>query len=185
VPYRFNVLTANGEPGIGDAAPPSRQATTADVADITEIDSSSPPRPSMHDTTVADAVASGRPSVIAFATPAFCRSRTCAPVMETIMDPLSEQYGGRVNFLHVEPYVLSELRTSNVQVPVEATLEWRLRSEPWVFVVDAGGRIVGRFEGIVAPDEVESVLELALDAPGVAVTPAPTAATPASTPAEP
>jgi len=42
-----------------------------------------------------------------------------------------------------------------------------------VFVVDRQGRIVGKFEGIVAADEVESVLSLALETSAAAVTPAP------------
>lgn len=169
-PFRFNVLERSTEPGIGDPAPASRQATTAD-APIEEIDSSSPPRAAMHTTTVADALQAGKPIVIAFATPAFCRSRTCGPVMDAVMDPLAAKYGGRATFIHIEPYVLRDLRETNVQNPVPATQEWRLRSEPWVFVVGKDGRIAAKFEGIMAQDEVESALALALDTTA-AVTPA-------------
>jgi len=162
IPYRFTVLEHTTEPGIGDAAPPSVQQTLATAAVIEEIDSSHPPRPAMHQMTVADAIASGRPTVLAFATPAFCRSRTCAPVMDTVMDPLYATYRDRANFIHIEPYDLRQLRQANVQDAVPATREWKLQSEPWVFVIDRRGRIAARFEGIMAADEVEAALQQTL-----------------------
>lgn len=36
-------------------------------------------------------------------------------------------------------------------------LEWRLPTEPWVIVVDGAG-IVARFQGVVAPAEIEAIL---------------------------
>lgn len=161
-PFRFPVREDSGEPSIGDQAPRSVQQTLATAEGIEEIDSSFPPRPAMHDTTIADAIASGRPAVIAFATPAFCRSRTCAPLMDTVMDPLAAEYGDRAEFIHVEPFVLRDLRASFAQNQVPAAREWRLVSEPWIFVVDGNGVIAGKFEGIVAADEVEAALVAAL-----------------------
>lgn len=175
VPYRFNVLEDGFEPGIGDPAPASVQATTA-TAPIDEIDSSSPFREPMHTTTVAEALESGRPLVIAFATPAFCTSRTCGPVLDLVIDPLFERYGDQATFIHIEPYSLRDLRATNVQNPVPAALEWRLQSEPWIFVVGRDGRITAKFEGLVAMDEVESVLQLALET-------GPAVSTPAASPA--
>lgn len=174
VPFRFNVLDHSIEPAIGDVAPPSVQQTLATAGSIEEIDSSYPPRPSMHDITLADALNTGKPIVVAFATPAFCRSRTCAPVMDTVMDPLAAKYAGKALFVHIEPYVLRDVREDNIQNAVPAVREWRLTTEPWVFVIDRQGRIAGKFEGIVATDEVESILALALETAPAAVTPAPT-----------
>jgi hypothetical protein len=162
VPFRFTVVERSAEPMVGDAAPRSVQQTTATVTDIAEIDSSFPPRPHMHDVTIADAIAAGRASVVAFATPAFCRSRTCGPVLEDVMDPLYEEYGDRAEFIHVEPYVLRDLRAGFVQNPTPAAREWRLQSEPWIFVLDGQGMVRAKFEGIVAVDEVQAVLEQVL-----------------------
>jgi hypothetical protein len=160
-PFRFTVRARSEEPMIGDAAPPSVQATTA-TEPIDAIDSSSPPRPSMHDTTISQALMSRTPAVIAFATPAFCRSRLCAPVMDTVMDPLAARYEGDATFIHVEPYLLRDLRDGLAEHPVPAATEWRLASEPWVFVVGRDGRIVAKFEGIMALDEVEAALVAAI-----------------------
>jgi hypothetical protein len=54
--------------------------------------------------------------------------------------------------------VLRDLRAGFVQNPVPATLEWRLRSEPWIFVVDSRGIVAAKFEGVAALDEVEAAL---------------------------
>ncbi len=163
IPFQFDVLEESPEPAIGDPAPPSRQLTLADVADVTEIDSSFPPRPHMHDVTVTDAIAKGKPVVVAFATPAFCESRTCGPVMDTVMDPLYERYNGQAIFIHIEPYKLQELREGIDRIPVEAMQEWKLATEPWVFVIDKQGKIAGKFEGITGLEEVESVLRQVLE----------------------
>ncbi|MEX0749394.1 MAG: hypothetical protein WD359_01180 [Dehalococcoidia bacterium] len=161
-PFRFNVREDSSEPVIGEAAPASVQATLDSVEAIEDIDSSFPPRPEMHDITIAEALHTGRPLVIAFATPAYCRTRTCAPVMDTVMDPLLERYGDEATFIHVEPYVLRDLRAGFVQNPVPATREWGIQSEPWVFVVGRDGRIVAKYQGPTALDEVESALRQAL-----------------------
>lgn len=158
VPFRFNVLDETSEPAIGDPAPASRQLTLADVADVTEIDSSFPSRPQMHEDTVADALATGKPLLVAFATPAFCETRTCGPVMDTVMDPLYEEYQGQAVFIHIEPFKLKQLRGGAARIPVEATAEWGLQTEPWVFVIDREGKVAAKFEGIIALDEVEDVL---------------------------
>jgi len=176
IPYRFNVQERTQEPMVGDPAPASRQITLANVADITEIDSSYPPRPQMHQVTVADALAAHRPIVLAFATPAFCRSRTCAPVMDTVMDPLYAKYGAQAAFIHIEPYDLGPLRQSNVQEPVRATRDWALQGEPWVFVIGADGRVAAKFDGIMSLAEVESAV-----AATIAAAPQAPAATAAAT----
>ena len=160
--FTFTVLDRTPEPQIGEPAPPSRQAIASQVADNEEIDSSYPPRPQMHEITVADALGTGKPLVVAFATPAFCESRTCGPVMDTVMDPLYERYKDSAIFIHIEPYVLPELRDTNLRDPVPAMREWNLRGEPWLFVVGRNGRILGKYEGIMATDEVEADLQRAI-----------------------
>ncbi|MEE9286214.1 MAG: hypothetical protein V3V35_10875 [Dehalococcoidia bacterium] len=162
-PFRFNVLDDTPELAIGDPTPASRQLTLADVADVTEIDSSFPSRPQMHEDTVADALATGKPLLVAFATPAFCESRTCGPVMDTVMDPLREKYGDEAVFIHIEPFRLKELREGTARIPVETTEEWGLQTEPWLFVINREGKVAAKFEGIMALDEVEEALVQALE----------------------
>jgi hypothetical protein len=68
---RFNVIDQSVTPAIGSPAPRSRNLTAADVADITEIDSSAKPMPEFHESTIADAIDAGRPALVLFAVPGF------------------------------------------------------------------------------------------------------------------
>lgn len=181
----FSVASPEDILSVGDPAPKSRQTIASDVTDLREIDSMNPPDP-MHDLAIADAVSSGKPTVILFGTPAFCETQVCGPVMEAIMLPLYEQYGEQANFIHVEPYFLETMRNgaglcavpafninfarsgvaegpgpcpSLTEEELQAAGEsWNLTIEPIIFVVDAEGNIAGKFEAVVGPEEVESLL---------------------------
>jgi hypothetical protein len=150
---------------ISDPAPQSKQTILSDVADIREIDSSESPIPEQHNMTIADAVTSGKPTVIAFATPAFCQSQVCGPVKE-IFDDLYNAYKDRANFVHNEPYDVKKMREgscSSLGACLAPTVnEWKLQNEPWVFIVGADGKIAAMFDGIASYDEMEAALEATL-----------------------
>lgn len=160
----FTVREATLSPAIGAPAPRSVQTILSDVADISEIDTSTEPIVEEHTMTIADAVTSGRPTVIVFATPAFCTSRICGPTKD-IVDTLYPEYSDRVNFVHVEPYDVPRARAgqcapdfSDCILPI-ITSEWGLRTEPWVFTVDAAGNIAGKYEGVVSAEELAAALQ--------------------------
>jgi hypothetical protein len=161
---RFNVLTDEDSrvPLIGAPAPRSEQTVLRDVSDVTEIDSSNPPNPEMHEKTIAEALDTGKPVVIAFATPAFCTSRICGPVVDEVIVPLLEKYGDQVEFVHVEPYDLATARSGGGLVGVPTLLEWGISTEPWVFVTDTEGNISAKFEGIMSEAEVDAALQQVL-----------------------
>jgi len=161
VKLRFFVADKTTEPGIGDSVPAIKQLTTKDVPDVAMIDSSTPPRPQLHNLTVADALQSGKASLIAFATPAFCQTRFCGPVVDSVVAPLQEKYGARMNFLHIEPYKLDEARKGRL-IAIPEMAQWGLQSEPWIFVLDANGRVAAKFEGVMSLEEVEPVIQRVL-----------------------
>jgi hypothetical protein len=140
-------------PTTGDPAPRSETLTSAD-APIEEISSDFEPNPAFYEMSVAEAVTSGRPSVIAFATPRFCTTGICQPTLDLLRD-LAPGYP-EVNFLHVE--VFANINDPDNIVLAPAVEEWGLPTEPWVFVVDAEGIILGRFEGLVTPEELTALL---------------------------
>lgn len=159
---RFVVLERTAEPMIGERIPASVQRVLRDVQDIAEIDSSLPPNPRLHDVTVAEALAEGRPLVIVFATPAFCQTRFCGPVVDEVVRPLEERHGEAATFIHIEPFDLAKARGGELAVlPVMA--EWALTTEPWVFVVDRDGKLAAKFEGITSVAEVEGALLAVLE----------------------
>ena len=155
----FSVNQKSASPAIGDPAPRSVQQTLKDVSDIRQIDTSETPIADEHNMTIAEAVTSGKPTVIVFATPAFCTSQVCGATKQTV-DDLYARYQGQANFVHVEPYDLAKARAGIALEPLPfITNEWHFESEPWTFIVDSQGNIAGKFDGIVTFDELEQALK--------------------------
>jgi hypothetical protein len=156
------VLGRTTVPWIGDPAPRSRNATRHDVLDIAEIDSGSPPN-DMHEISIADAIAQHRPALVVFATPAFCTSAMCGPEVHAVQ-ALEPAYRDRLAFIHVEIY--QDFRTDPTKRRfTPAVQEWRLQSEPWVFLIDARGIIRAAFEGPAATDELRGAIDRMLASP--------------------
>ena len=151
----LNVAAAPLTAGVGEKAPASRSKTLAD-GPMDSITSDPDPDPRLYEATAADAVGSGRPSVIVFATPAFCVSRTCGPALDTAK-ALIDRYPD-VNWVHVEVYDNLDAPDLESLVPAPAAEEWGLPSEPWVFLVDEDGVVTHRFEGTVGRFELEEAL---------------------------
>ena len=154
----FEVRERPIAPGVGEMAPASRSPTVRDVEDLYEISTHPAPVPGLYRLTIAEALEQRKPLVVAFSTPAFCVSRACGPVTDLILS-LYERYGDRINFIHVEPWVLETAREEGRLALTDAAEEWRLTSEPWVFVVDGEGRVASRFEGFLGEEELVEALE--------------------------
>ena len=137
--------------------------------DISNITSHFRPDPALYEITVAESLFSGRPSVIVFASPAFCTTPTCGPQVETVTE-LREAYPNAADYIHVEvydnPHEIQGDLTKGVLSPVLA--EWGIdqvehyQNESWTFVLGAGGRIAERFEGYATFEELEEALQAAL-----------------------
>jgi hypothetical protein len=153
----FTVQEQSSSITVGEPAPRTVQTILSDVEDVFAIDTSNPPDPHMHDMTIADAVTSGRPTVIVFATPGFCHTQTCGPTKD-VVDEAYQKYQGQVNFIHVEPYDLAKARSGEGLIPVIAMAEWGLQTEPWVFLIDHEGMVAAKFEGVANFDELETIL---------------------------
>jgi hypothetical protein len=138
---------------VGSPAPKSRNLVAGDVKDLRQIDTSSRPDPRLHQVRIADAIAMGKPQLIVFATPQFCTSRMCGPVVD-IVRTLLPVYGKQVAFTHQE--IWQDFAEKKVFPTV---VEWRLQSEPWIFVVDGQGIIRAKFEGLITERELETALQ--------------------------
>jgi hypothetical protein len=143
----------------GTAAPRSRNLIADDVSDLRLIDSSEPPDPRLHQTRIADAIRQTRPQLIVFATPKYCTSRVCGPVLDVVRT-LIPTYGDRVAFVHEEIW-----QSGGMQRLSPTVEEWNLRSEPWIFIVDGDGVIRARFEGVTTRRELETALRQTLRLP--------------------
>jgi hypothetical protein len=165
----FSVRDKTDTPAIGAAAPASDTLTATDPAAIAAISTDDDPDPALYTLSVKDAIAAGKPFVLVFATPLFCTSGTCGPALDLVKQVMPD-YVGRVNFIHVEPYLLQvtdgktqpKLDVLGHPQPVRAVVEWGLPTEPYVFVVDAKGRVADKFEGMAYPDELTAALDALL-----------------------
>jgi hypothetical protein len=152
----INVLASPSAPAPGTPAPRSHNLIASDVPDLRQIDTSDPPDPRLHQVRIADAIAQGKPQVIVFATPKFCTSRVCGPVVD-IVRTLLPAYGDRVVFTHQE--IWQDAAAGEFSPTVT---EWGLQTEPWIFVVDGKGIIRAKFEGLTTAREIEAALKQAL-----------------------
>lgn len=142
-------------PDIGDRAIPSETPTIASTAgDLRQLTTRTPPDTTLLRYSVAGSLAAGAPFVVTFATPKFCSSRTCGPVVDVVEEVARRLQGSDVRFIHVEVYEDND--------PAKGLnrwmKEWKLDTEPWTFLVDRSGRIVDRYEGVVSVLELEQAV---------------------------
>jgi hypothetical protein len=138
-------------PAVGEHAIASESPTLAN-ATLEELSTSRAPDPELHRSSIADALADRAPFVLVFATPKYCTSRTCGPVVDVVSTVRREHVGSDIRFIHVEVYEDNDpAKGENRWVK-----EWHLPSEPWVFVVGPDGKIRDRFEGTVSVRELEA-----------------------------
>jgi hypothetical protein len=102
----------------------------------------------MNDSDFAD-VLGKRPIVLLFATPQFCESRVCGPVVDAAAQ-VERDYGDQVEFIHMEIYNDND-PGKGVRPEVRA---FGLPSEPWLFVIDRDGTIRSAIEGAFSVDEL-------------------------------
>ena len=96
--------------------------------------------------------------MVAFATPKFCTSRTCGPVVDVVSRVRKESSASGVRFIHVEVFKGND--------PAKGynrwMQQWGLQSEPWIFLVGRDGRIKAKFEGPVSVRELREAVESTL-----------------------
>ena len=155
--FTVNVLAAPRTPALGTPAPRSHNLIASDVQDLRQIDTSDPPDPRLHQVRIADAIAQGKPQVIVFATPQFCSSRVCGPVVDVVRT-LLPTYGTQVVFTHQEIW-----RDAAAHQFFPTVVEWNLQTEPWIYVVDGKGVIRAKFEGPTTAREIEAALQQILN----------------------
>ena len=147
------VKEKSAAPSVGDKALPSRTPTLASTGgDLTELTTARHPDRGLYRSSVAQALAAHAPFVLSFATPEFCQSRTCGPVVDVVSAVHKrEPADSPVQFIHVEIYKDND-PANGVNQWVE---QWRLPTEPFTYVVDRTGMIRTKLEGAFSTGELE------------------------------
>jgi hypothetical protein len=143
---------------VGEQAPVVASPTLTDH-DIEEITTDPTPDERLYRLSLDVALTNGRPTVVVFATPAFCQTAACGPLVD-IVETRVGAYPS-VDFVHVEVYTGLQEADFDPADPsrlAPAIAAYRLVSEPWVYVVDADGIVTARFEGVMDASEMDAAL---------------------------
>jgi hypothetical protein len=147
------VKDATAAPDVGAAAVASKTPTLAN-ATLDQLTTSTTPDRELYRSSIADALAAKAPFVVAFATPKYCTSRTCGPTVDVVSEVRRKHADAGIRFIHVEIYEDNDpTKGENRWVR-----EWKLPSEPWVFLVGGDGKIAARFEGTVSVRELDAAV---------------------------
>ncbi len=140
-------------PRVGQKAPSIHTPTPADAGgDLSEITTRVPPD-TQNQVDYAD-VLGKEPIVLLFATPQFCQSRVCGPVVDEA-EQVKQLYGDKAAFIHMEIYNDND-PDKGVRPQVRA---FHLPSEPWLFAIDRQGTVRAALEGAFGVDELTRVVE--------------------------
>lgn len=134
---------------LGEMAPPVHTKTLADVGgDISRITTYRQPDERMYQYSVDQALASGQPVLLEFATPAHCTP--CDRQLQMIKS-LLQKYQGRMIFIHMDQYNSPE-----------AYKAYRVPGDPWTFVIDGRGIVRFQQAGSMLYNELENAIQSAL-----------------------
>jgi len=167
--HAYVTVRASGpEVSVGAAAPRVKQAILGDPGiTIAMIDSGVPPD-RWHDETVAQGIVQHRPMVLYFGDPAYCPSKTCGPTRQ-ILQQLCTQYCSSLLFEHIETYYPAGPPGPAAKVN-PAFDAFGLRTDPWIYFVNANGIVTDRFEGPVTIAELRDSAQGTLQGKVPAVT---------------
>lgn len=111
-----------------------------------------------HEHTVADVLADGDPLAFLIATPAFCSTSYCGPVVETLIEASSSFPSVRP--LHLEVYENTDEADGNLSNLRAASqlAEIGLDFEPSLFLIDRNGIVADRIDNVFDRAELELAL---------------------------
>ena len=142
-------------PAVGTRAFPSHTPTLATAHGRTaELTTRVPPDRGLLRYSIAESLTAHAPFVVTFATPRWCTSRTCGPMVDVVQAARRQFASSLVRFIHVEVYAGNDPRKGYNRW----YREWHLRSEPWTFLIGADGRVKAKFAGSMSLRELAAAV---------------------------
>jgi hypothetical protein len=125
--------------------------------DSRAIDGAKVPDPELHQHTIAQAIAAGKPALVLFSTPVYCQSQFCGPSTDAL-EEIAKAHPNEADYIHVEiwgDYAKGEINA--------AAKQWLFRNgdltEPWLYLIGPDGKIVQRWGPLFDPEEVVRALD--------------------------
>jgi hypothetical protein len=138
-------------PQVGDPLPAFDTPTVGAVRGVDPICTREPQCP-LHDVTLSEALAEGRPIAFSISTPKFCQVAICGPVLDVVL--AQREAFPNVRMLHAEVY--TDETTETLAPVIEA---YGLTFEPTLFLAGADGTIVARLDNIYDTTELVERLQ--------------------------
>ena len=150
----FSVLEPDqvAVPGANDSLPGFDTPTFDNNREVKPICTRIPDPCPFHAMTLTEALKLGVPVAYLVGTPAHCETGTCSPALDGLIE-VGSRIGDRAVFIHAEVYA-DEAAT--VIAPAVKALD--LTFEPVLFIVDANGKIIERFDSVFDSLEIFDAL---------------------------
>lgn len=155
VAFLIEERSAVPTPLIGDPLPGFDTPTTDNPRGVDPICTRPTGTCPFHSRTLTEALASGKPVLYLIGTPAYCRTGTCAPGLEALIE-ISKDLGDKVAIVHADVY---SDKTATVAAP--AVQAYKLSYEPILYIANSEGVLVDRLDAVFDVKEMRDAVAAA------------------------
>ena len=141
--------------GAGQKMVPVDTATFTDPHGV-ELVCTRQPACALHDVTLRDALAAGTPVALIIATPRFCQTAICGPVLDVLLAQTNQF--PTIKMLHAEVYPSEAAAQPGTQQLTEVVKAYGLTFEPVLYLAGPDGTIVRRIDTIFDTAELRQAL---------------------------
>lgn len=144
--------------GPGQKAPSLATPTVSDHRGVDPICTADPPCP-LHDVSLDAALAQHQPVAFLIATPAYCQTAICGPVLDVLVAARAA-FAGKVTFVHAEVYQsgADAAKMGPSAAKTAAVDAFHLQFEPSLTLIRSDGTVQGRLDTIYDADELHQAL---------------------------
>jgi len=139
-------------PLVGSQLPGFDTPTIDDHRGVEPVCTRAPEQCEFHNITLNEALALKKPIAYLVGTPAHCSTGTCAPALEALIT-VRKSIGDAMTFLHAEIYTDDKATTV-----APAVIALKMEYEPAIYITDASGKIIERFDAVFDADEISSAI---------------------------
>ena len=139
-------------PLVGSQLPGFDTPTFEDHRGVEPVCTRTPEPCEFHNITLNEALALKKPIAYLVGTPAHCSTGTCSPALEALVT-VKNSIGDAITFLHAEIYTDDKATTVT-----PAVVALKMEYEPAIYITDASGKIVDRFDAIFDADEINAAI---------------------------
>ena len=139
-------------PLVGSQLPGFDTPTFEDHRGVEPVCTRTPEPCEFHNITLNEALAVKKPIAYLVGTPAHCSTGTCSPALEALVT-VKNSIGDAITFLHAEIYTDDKATTVT-----PAVVALKMEYEPAIYITDASGKIVERFDAVFDAKEISDAI---------------------------